>query len=1252
MPKTLPVILLINVDIQVDQLRVHLEPSGLPQELIDRCAAFSVESNVAQSLIEAMGQLSSVYTDVESSLAEIQHLLSEEQENERIYLGQGKRPPSMILKELSLEASRYSEAHAKAADSNMLLHKAINSHLGNLRTLSLPLSEIQAQLPSIQILESSKDQAAIKELQRLLDKVEEMRKQRQMLYTQLREALQADDITKLATHQTDLEALFSQELAKHQRLTSLIEQNLSAQEKILVALTEANARYADTRRSTADIQQRRASTVAALLTSAEAYPDLTTKCQKGLEFYRKMDTNVTKLLQRLRSVCRVQQEEREQQEAARERVRPSHVTSPRVDTQDPMEQVQGGPKLKDFLHLMKKDRAVTESAFLPASSAPLPSSAGTESVQFSYPFQRPTPLGAEQSHAQPPYVSDGNSYYYNPSLSGGFHPSGPMYSGFPTDKSSTFSAVSSSSPASQPAASRTHSSYTYPSANQHAVPVSTVDSTHLTYPVSVPHPTSASLTHPTAGGYLGQSSSGASGQTIPPFSASAPATQPSMHHPTFPATSYYGQVSGTGHVAPYSASSLTMQQQTYPAVASHMGQPVGNVPEATVANSATQYQQQNYAASAYMGQQMNGGTLPASSYPSQMAASNANQQQTNTAIAPMGNTSSFTPASSAVPQQQTYGVAYMGNASSFSPASTAVSQQPTYGAATYTNQPTGGGLPSSVPYSTNASAGVTTEQQQPQYPYYPGSMYGYPPTSTTSAVPSIHQYPYGYSSSNANNDGSGGYQHGTTGTNNTAPSQSAGHQPPVQVPTASASGMGQYQHYPYYPNPVDPTNAYYPPGSYYPPNNSYTPAEQILQPTPLAPTPVPAPSAGQVASNLELLTLLDLSVPMAPTSALLEPQPRETPVLGNTQGTTTLTNSTTKAVMMHSAPAATSDSSKTCSITSPTESFVSKEMPIEVTIPPIAPTVPHKDPLADSDSASKLAADVEKLDKLVDGLTRKSLNGPTSLDTRWKEVLELQERETVRHSISVARCYPMKNRLPDVLPYDHNRVELPTTKDDYINASLVPALSPGAPSFIATQTPLTCTQQDFWTMIWQQQVEIVVCLLSDAEIPKPSPSTSAVYWPVEKGRDVNSGPWTITLQSSNIRPYCHERILGLTKNVSFIFLSRIFEYFKQLLLSNFFFQGEAKQRVLIHLQFTAWPGSSFPASPAQFLQLASEVYHFWQQQRSKSHPIVVHCLAGAGRTGLFCLLCTALSDLSSGSFAKFLFVFCHPLNSQHWQIMF
>ena len=68
------------------------------------------------------------------------------------------------------------------------------------------------------------------------------------------------------------------------------------------------------------------------------------------------------------------------------------------------------------------------------------------------------------------------------------------------------------------------------------------------------------------------------------------------------------------------------------------------------------------------------------------------------------------------------------------------------------------------------------------------------------------------------------------------------------------------------------------------------------------------------------------------------------------------------------------------------------------------------------------------------------------------------------------RCYPMKNRLPDVLPFDASRVELPTTKDDYINASHVRDLSRHCPRFIATQAPAPNTFSDFWTMVWQEQV--------------------------------------------------------------------------------------------------------------------------------------------------------------------------------------
>jgi tyrosine-protein phosphatase non-receptor type 23 len=58
----------------------------------------------------------------------------------------------------------------------------------------------------------------------LIAKVEEMRNQRAMLWTQFREAVHKDDITSvLVTRQADqpLEQLFQQELQKHQELVML-----------------------------------------------------------------------------------------------------------------------------------------------------------------------------------------------------------------------------------------------------------------------------------------------------------------------------------------------------------------------------------------------------------------------------------------------------------------------------------------------------------------------------------------------------------------------------------------------------------------------------------------------------------------------------------------------------------------------------------------------------------------------------------------------------------------------------------------------------------------------------------------------------------------------------------------------------------------------------------------------------------------------------------------------------------------------
>lgn len=93
---------------------------------------------------------------------------------------------------------------------------------------------------------------------------------------------------------------------------NLIEQNLGAQDNILTALTDVYAQTANVRKNVEEILKRREIMISSLINSYDAYEDLLAKSSKGLEFYRKLEINVGKLLQRVKSTCRVQEEEREQ----------------------------------------------------------------------------------------------------------------------------------------------------------------------------------------------------------------------------------------------------------------------------------------------------------------------------------------------------------------------------------------------------------------------------------------------------------------------------------------------------------------------------------------------------------------------------------------------------------------------------------------------------------------------------------------------------------------------------------------------------------------------------------------------------------------------------------------------------------------------------------------------------------------------------------------------------------------------------
>lgn len=264
------------------------------------------------------------------------------------------------------------------------------------------------------------------------------------------------------------------------------------------------------------------------------------------------------------------------------------------------------------------------------------------------------------------------------------------------------------------------------------------------------------------------------------------------------------------------------------------------------------------------------------------------------------------------------------------------------------------------------------------------------------------------------------------------------------------------------------------------------------------------------------------------------------------------------------------------------------------------------DPYQAPERVARLHGELEHYRAQVDSLELPSENegGVSVLDARWKELQDQQEKDARQLSIAIARCYTMKNRHQDVMPYDLNRVVLQSGKDDYINASFVEDLSPYCPRLIATQAPLTGTAADFWLMVYEQKVSLIVMLVSEQELDK---GKVLRYFPTERGQQLSQGPITLSLTTQKMTPTHVERMISLQ------------------------YRDQSLKRTIVHLQFTSWPELGLPDSKSNLLRFIQEVHGHYLHQRPLQTPVVVHCSSGVGRTGAFCLLYAALQELEAGN---------------------
>jgi len=200
----------------------------------------------------------------------------------------------------------------------------------------------------------------------------------------------------------------------------------------------------------------------------------------------------------------------------------------------------------------------------------------------------------------------------------------------------------------------------------------------------------------------------------------------------------------------------------------------------------------------------------------------------------------------------------------------------------------------------------------------------------------------------------------------------------------------------------------------------------------------------------------------------------------------------------------------------------------------------------------------------------------------------------------------IKNRYMSVVPYDKTRVKLRISNNvnepsDYINANFVQG---EGIRFIATQGPLPFTFKDFWRMIWEERVPIILMLTRTVENERIKCHR---YWPESDEESAKSFFGDIRIEFVSTENHKDNNI--------------IIRKYRLLHMQ----ERDSLPLNVVQIQYLGWPDHGVPNKLDSVLDLISTVENLREEMNAKDYPIVIHCSAGIGRTGAFCAIHTQLT---------------------------
>lgn len=230
-------------------------------------------------------------------------------------------------------------------------------------------------------------------------------------------------------------------------------------------------------------------------------------------------------------------------------------------------------------------------------------------------------------------------------------------------------------------------------------------------------------------------------------------------------------------------------------------------------------------------------------------------------------------------------------------------------------------------------------------------------------------------------------------------------------------------------------------------------------------------------------------------------------------------------------------------------------------------------------------------------------DGPAKAKMRCTEVSTTQKKETeqIEWPLYTPKKVQEPEHLDPTINLEQHSVSISTSwlsENTYINASYIhhPFLGHQDRPIIVTQLPLPNSIPDFWTMVWENSCPTIVMLCAfeedEAEGARP-------YFPRE-GATLKAGKLTVSVEETKKGEFYTTRKIKVTNSSS----------------------GAALE--VTHYRVKSWTDKEnyqadrFSAMAGLLRSIVSARNRGPPTEDAVLGPMVVHCKAGVGRSGVFC----------------------------------